>query len=93
MRASHLHFIVTAPDLRTLVTHVFVRGDELLTSDTVFGVKDSLVKDFVEEPVGTPTPDGRDLGSGAGPELTSTSSWRRRDDTNLRERAELRRPE
>jgi hydroxyquinol 1,2-dioxygenase len=62
MRASHLHFMVTAPDLRTLVTHIFVRGDDLLTSDTVFGVKDSLVKDFVEQPVGTPTPDGRDLG-------------------------------
>ena len=32
------------------------------TSDSVFGVKDSLVKDFVEQPAGTPTPDGRDLG-------------------------------
>jgi protocatechuate 3,4-dioxygenase beta subunit len=62
MRASHLHFMVTAPDLRTLVTHIFVRGDEFLTRDTVFGVKDSLIKDFAEQPVGTPTPDGRDLG-------------------------------
>ena len=32
------------------------------SSDSVFGVKDSLVKDFVEQPPGTPTPDGRDLG-------------------------------
>jgi hydroxyquinol 1,2-dioxygenase len=62
MRASHLHFLVTAPGLRTLVTHIFVRGDQLLASDTVFGVKDSLVKDFIEQPAGTPTPDGRDLG-------------------------------
>ncbi|MBC9735172.1 intradiol ring-cleavage dioxygenase [Nocardioides marmotae] len=61
MRASHLHFMVTAPGLRTLVTHIFVRGDELLASDSVFGVKDSLVMDFVEHPAGTPTPDGRDL--------------------------------
>lgn len=62
MRASHLHFMVSAPGLRTLVTHIFVRGDELLTSDTVFGVKESLVKDFVTQASGSPTPDGRDLG-------------------------------
>jgi hydroxyquinol 1,2-dioxygenase len=62
MRASHLHFMVTAPGLRTLVTHIFVRGDELLASDSVFGVRDSLVKDFTEQPAGTPTPDGRDVG-------------------------------
>ncbi|MCD9199084.1 dioxygenase family protein [Aeromicrobium wangtongii] len=62
MRASHLHFMVDAPGCRTLVTHIFVRGDELLASDSVFGVKDSLVKDFVEQPAGTPTPDGRALG-------------------------------
>lgn len=62
MRASHLHFLVSAPGLRTLVTHIFVRGDELLDRDSVFGVKDSLVMDFVEQPAGTPTPDGRDLG-------------------------------
>ena len=59
MRASHLHFMVTAPGQRTLVTHIFVLGDELLSSDSVFGVKDSLVMDFVEQPAGTPTPDGR----------------------------------
>jgi hydroxyquinol 1,2-dioxygenase len=47
------------------VTHIFVRGDELLESDTVFGVKDSLVKDFEQQPTGTPTPDGRDLGDHA----------------------------
>ncbi|MGW2342654.1 dioxygenase family protein [Streptomyces sp. NPDC001661] len=61
MRAPHLHFMVTAPGLRTLVTHIFVRGDELLDSDAVFGVKESLVKDFTPQPADTPTPDGRDL--------------------------------
>ncbi|MGW1782569.1 intradiol ring-cleavage dioxygenase [Streptomyces sp. NPDC002143] len=59
MRASHLHFMVEAPGCRTLVTHIFVRGDELLDSDTVFGVKESLVKTFECRPAGTPTPDGR----------------------------------
>jgi hydroxyquinol 1,2-dioxygenase len=59
MRPAHLHFMVEAPGHRTLVTHIFVRGDELLTSDAVFGVKDSLVRDFNRQPPGTPTPDGR----------------------------------
>ena len=61
MRASHLHFMVTAPGCRKLVTHIFVRGDELLKWDAVFGVKESLVKDFVSHPGDEPTPDGRDL--------------------------------
>jgi hydroxyquinol 1,2-dioxygenase len=62
MRASHLHFMVSAAGLRTLVTHIFVRGDELLANDSVFGVKESLVMDFDQRPPGTPTPDGRELG-------------------------------
>ncbi|GAA3785381.1 dioxygenase [Streptomyces phyllanthi] len=61
MRASHLHFDVRAEGRRTLITHIFVRGDELLGRDAVFGVKDSLIHDFVEHPAGTPAPDGRDL--------------------------------
>jgi hydroxyquinol 1,2-dioxygenase len=62
MRASHLHFMVTAEGFRRLVTHIFVRGDELLGEDSVFGVKESLVKDFERQPAGTPTPDGRSVG-------------------------------
>lgn len=62
MRASHLHFMVRAAGMRTLVTHIFVRGDALLSTDSVFGVKDSLVKEFAKQPAGTSTPDGRDLG-------------------------------
>ena len=62
VRASHLHFMVTAENLRTLVTHIFVTGDpQLEIGDSVFGVKDSLIKDFDLQPAGTPTPDGRDL--------------------------------
>lgn len=63
MRASHLHFMVTAEGKRTLITHIFVRGDDRLDQDAVFGVKDSLIKDFTEQPAGTPAPDGRDLGN------------------------------
>ena len=61
MRASHLHFMVSAAGQRTLVTHIFVRGDELLDRDAVFGVKESLVMDFERAAAGTPAPDGRDL--------------------------------
>ena len=60
-RAAHLHFMVTAEGYRRLVTHIFVRGDELLDKDSVFGVKESLIKDFVDQPAGTPTPDGREI--------------------------------
>lgn len=59
LRAAHLHFMVTAPGLRRLVTHIFVEGDELLDRDSVFGVKDSLVMRFERQRPGTPTPDGR----------------------------------
>ena len=60
-RASHLHFMVTADGHRRLVTHIFVRGDDLLDRDSVFGVKESLVKDFVEHAADEPTPDGREV--------------------------------
>lgn len=62
VRAAHLHFMVTAEAKRTLVTHIFVEGDpQLEIGDSVFGVKDSLIKRFDEQPAGTPTPDGREL--------------------------------
>ena len=63
VRAAHLHFMVSAPELRTLVTHIFVDGDpQLAIGDSVFGVKDSLITEFAEQSGGSPTPDGRDLG-------------------------------
>jgi hydroxyquinol 1,2-dioxygenase len=61
MRASHLHFMASAAGKRSLVTHIFVHGDELLTRDAVFDVRDSLVQDFEQRPAGTPTPEGRAL--------------------------------
>jgi hydroxyquinol 1,2-dioxygenase len=60
MRASHLHFMVTAPECRRLVTHIFVDGDEIGWDDAVFGVKESLIKKFVRHD-GDPTPDGRSV--------------------------------
>jgi hydroxyquinol 1,2-dioxygenase len=46
MRPGHLHFKISAPGFDTLVTHLFVKGDPYLDSDTVFGVKRSLIVDF-----------------------------------------------
>ncbi|HEX4250774.1 MAG TPA: intradiol ring-cleavage dioxygenase [Pseudonocardia sp.] len=57
MRPAHLHFKVTAPGYRTLITHVFVDGDEYLHNDVVFGVKDSLIGEFARRDGGT-APDG-----------------------------------
>jgi hydroxyquinol 1,2-dioxygenase len=56
MRAPHLHFMVSAPGFRTLITHIFVSG-ESLGGDSVFGVRESLVTPFVRSD--GPTPDGR----------------------------------
>lgn len=53
-RAAHIHAIVSAPGRRSVTTHVFDAENEYLDSDTVFGVKDSLVKSFV--PVGPGDP-------------------------------------
>ncbi|AOO84907.1 intradiol ring-cleavage dioxygenase [Bosea vaviloviae] len=59
-RPAHVHFMIDAPGHECLVTHVFVAGDQYLDSDVVFGVKDSLIRDFVEHPAGE-APDGRML--------------------------------
>jgi hydroxyquinol 1,2-dioxygenase len=64
MRAAHLHLMVSSAGCRTLVTHVFPRGDAYLRSDSVFGVRDSLVVDVQQQLPNTPTPDGRRI---AGP--------------------------
>ncbi|MEZ0052315.1 hydroxyquinol 1,2-dioxygenase [Mycobacterium sp. MAA66] len=61
MRAPHLHFMVTAEGRRSLITHIFVHGDEYLEHDSVFGVRDSLIKEFVVQPADAPPPGGRDL--------------------------------
>jgi hydroxyquinol 1,2-dioxygenase len=48
---------VSAPGFEAVTTHVFVAGDRYLDSDAVFGVKDSLVVDFVRHEPGI-APDG-----------------------------------
>ena len=52
-RPAHLHFMIQAPGYETLITHVFREGDPYLDSDAVFGVRQSLVADWVAQPDGT----------------------------------------
>jgi hydroxyquinol 1,2-dioxygenase len=60
MRPAHVHFMITAPGYRTIITHVFAAGDQYLDSDAVFGVKNSLIAAFDRHEPG-PAPDGRPM--------------------------------
>ncbi len=51
-RPAHLHFMIQADGYETLTTHVFRHGDPYLDSDAVFGVRESLVADWVQQPDG-----------------------------------------
>ena len=57
-RAAHIHAIVSATGYRPVTTHIFDAKNPYLDSDAVFGVKDSLVKEF--RPTGPDDPSGVD---------------------------------
>lgn len=46
-RPAHLHYILDASGHDQLVTHIFDPDDPYITSDAVFGVKESLLAKFV----------------------------------------------
>ncbi|MGJ7530558.1 intradiol ring-cleavage dioxygenase [Variovorax sp. GB1P17] len=52
-RPAHLHFMITAPGYERLVTHVFNRDSDYLDSDAVFGVRESLVAGWQQQPDGS----------------------------------------
>ena len=52
-RPAHLHFLVTAPGYQRIITHIFDGEDEWLSSDAVFGVKESLIAPFERAESGT----------------------------------------
>jgi hydroxyquinol 1,2-dioxygenase len=60
-RPAHVHFMISAPGYETLVTHVFSAGDQYLDSDAVFGVKNSLIREFAHHQPGR-LPDGTETG-------------------------------
>ncbi|MBE7469375.1 MAG: hydroxyquinol 1,2-dioxygenase [Anaerolineae bacterium] len=47
-RPAHIHFILSADGYEAVTTELFVEGDPYLDSDAVFGVRGSLVVDFVQ---------------------------------------------
>ncbi|MCB5198782.1 6-chlorohydroxyquinol-1,2-dioxygenase [Loktanella sp. TSTF-M6] len=49
-RPAHMHFIVSAPGHETVIAHTFVKGDDYLRSDAVFGVKKTLIADYEATP-------------------------------------------
>lgn len=53
MRAGHIHVKVSAPDFKTLITHLFDVESDYLGDDAVFGVRRSLIRSF--------EPDGDEL--------------------------------
>jgi hydroxyquinol 1,2-dioxygenase len=57
-RPAHVHFFIAAPNHATLVTHVFASDSPYFDSDAVFGVKDTLIRDFTHEAAGV-APDGK----------------------------------
>ena len=54
-RPAHLHYIVEAEGFETLTTHTFDPDDPYIHSDAVFGVKESLIAQYVDK-----TPAGSD---------------------------------
>ena len=73
-RPAHLHFLIAAEGYETLITHLFVAGDQYLDSDAVFGVKRSLIRTYTREAAGE-APDGRKM---------TTPWWRLRNDFRLK---------
>lgn len=58
-RPAHLRVTIAAPGCEPLATQLFRRGDAYLDSDAAFGVRNSLVADWVRHEPGR-APDGHD---------------------------------
>jgi catechol 1,2-dioxygenase len=48
-RPAHIHFIVSAPGYETLVTQIFVKGDQRIADDVVFTASENMVGNFRTE--------------------------------------------
>lgn len=59
-RPAHVHFMLMAEGYEPLVTQIFAEDDPYLDSDAVFGVKDSLVRDYQLCAPGR-APDGKEM--------------------------------
>jgi hydroxyquinol 1,2-dioxygenase len=52
MRPAHIHFNLTAPGHKRVVTHLFQHGDQYLDTDAVFAVKEPLIVHFKQQQPG-----------------------------------------
>ena len=60
MRPAHLHFRIQCDGHKPLVTHIFDKNSANLNNDAVFGVRPSLIADFIHHPKGI-APDGKNM--------------------------------
>ena len=54
MRPAHIHFLISAPGYRELVTALYLAGDEHLEDDVVFGASGDLVAEVKDSDPGLP---------------------------------------
>jgi hydroxyquinol 1,2-dioxygenase len=54
MRPAHIHFLISAPGYRELVTALYVAGDPHLEDDVVFGASGDLVAEIREDDANSP---------------------------------------
>jgi catechol 1,2-dioxygenase len=55
-RPAHMHFLIYKPGFKTLITQIFVKGDQYLDNDVVFGVTPPLIGDYELHGNGGPAP-------------------------------------
>jgi hydroxyquinol 1,2-dioxygenase len=58
MRPEHIHFRFHADGFDPLITMLFRAGDPYIDNDAVFGVRHSLITEFVTHDAGSTAPDG-----------------------------------
>jgi catechol 1,2-dioxygenase/hydroxyquinol 1,2-dioxygenase len=54
MRPAHIHFLISAPGYRELVTALYIAGDPHLEDDVVFGASGDLVAEIRQEDANSP---------------------------------------
>ena len=56
MRPAHIHFLISAPNYRELVTALYLAGDEHLEDDVVFGASGDLIAELEPADPASPVP-------------------------------------
>jgi hydroxyquinol 1,2-dioxygenase len=56
MRPAHIHFLISAPGYRELVTALYIAGDDHLDDDVVFGASGDLVAEVKDNDPASPIP-------------------------------------